>query len=252
MLDSNPHALAVFKVFDQRVFALEISIWNITREQCSHKLHFVVGLEIGRLISDQRISSRVALVKAVTSKLEDPIPKILGILFCKPQIESPLKELLLIGCDNRFFFLADGFDTRVGFGQLDSAQAIQDPHNLFLVDHHTVGLFEDFLQDRVQVGGGFLFQFDGDVFIDHTPFERAGTIQCVGSDNVAEVVGFHPLEQVSNTATFELKDPFGFASSKQFKGLFILQWELHWIDPQPASLFNHLDSFREDRQVAKA
>ena len=45
---------------------------------------------------------------------------------------------------------------------------------------------------------------DFDVVVDHAPFQRAGAIQGVRGDDVAEMVRLHTLQQVANAAAFQL------------------------------------------------
>ena len=103
-------------------------------------------------------------------------------------------ELLAELGDDRQLLLADRLDARVGVGQLDAAQPVEDPHHLLLVDHHAVGLFQDFLHHGVRVLGLLAAVLDLDVVVDHAAFQRAGAVQGVGGDDVAEVVGLHPLQ----------------------------------------------------------
>ena len=251
LLDWDPHPLAVLKVLDQWIFAFEISVCDIPGQQSSHEFHFEVGFEISGLVGDECVGCRVAFIKTVACKFQNLIPEVFGILFRQTQIDGPLEEFLLVGRDDRLLLLADRLDARVGFGQFDPTESVEDPHDLLLVNHHTVGFFEDFLKHRVQVGGGFLFELDCDVLVDHPPFERSWTVQGVGGDDVAKMVGFHTLEQIANTSAFQLKDPFGFPASEQFESLLVIERELHRIDMDASGLFDHLDGFREDCQVSK-
>ena len=50
------------------------------------------------------------------------------------------------------FFFEIALMQRIRLRELDPPQAVEDPHDLFLVDHHPVGLFQDFLHHRVRVG----------------------------------------------------------------------------------------------------
>ena len=65
------------------------------------------------------------------------------------------------------FFLEIALIVRVGLRELDAPQAVEDAHDLFLIDHHAVGFFEDLLQNGMQVGRLSAAVLDVDVFIDH-------------------------------------------------------------------------------------
>ncbi len=91
-----------------------------------------------------------------------------------------------------------------------------------------------------------------DVVVDHAAFERAGPIERVGGDDVAEMVGLHPLQQVANAAAFELEDAFGFAAAEQGERLRVVERKLVRIDPLAARLLDQLDRLGQDREVAQA
>ena len=53
----------------------------------------------------------------------------------------------------RSFFLLMALMQRVGVGQRDVAQAVENPHHLLLIDHHAVRLFQHLLHHRMLVLG---------------------------------------------------------------------------------------------------
>ncbi len=106
------------------------------------------------MISDQGIGRRVAFVEAVAGEFFDQ-PEQFHRLAVRM---SPLRSAPATNSSRNLaifssFFFADRFDAGIGARQLDVAQAIEDPHHLFLVDHHAVGLFQHFLHHRVLVLG---------------------------------------------------------------------------------------------------
>ena len=50
------------------------------------------------------------------------------------------------------FFFEIALMVAYALRELDPSQPVKDPHDLFLVDHDPVGLFQDFLHDRMEVG----------------------------------------------------------------------------------------------------
>ena len=82
---------------------------------------------------------------------------------------------------------------------------------------------------------------DSDVVLDHAAFQRAGAIEGVGGDDVAEVVGLHLLQQVANAAAFELEDALGFAALQQGEGLLVVERELVRIDALAGRLLDQID-----------
>ncbi len=154
--------------------------------------------------------------------------------------------------DDRQLLLADRLDAGVGVGQLDPAQAVQDPHHLLLVDHHAVGLFQDLLHHRMLVLGRLAAVLDLDVVVDHAAFERPGAIEGVGGDDVAEVVGLHPLQEVADAAAFQLEHALGLAAAQQIVRRLIVEREGVGIDLLAGGLLDQPHDLGEDRQVAQA
>ncbi len=133
----------------------------------------------------------------------------------KPCCDSTCHELFVVVGNDFLFFLADRFDAGIRGGQRNFAESIQDLHDLFLVDHHAVGFFQDFLQHVEFVFGWPATMFHIDVLLDHSAFEWSGTVQRVGRNDVAKVIGLHFLKQVTNPAAFQLEHAFGFATLQQ-------------------------------------
>ena len=75
-------------------------------------------------------------VETVTGKLDDQFKNVVCFLFSQSicgrpgnEVRSELAEILLF---------ANRFDARIRIAQRYVAEAIQDLHNLFLIDHHAV------------------------------------------------------------------------------------------------------------------
>ena len=135
---------------------------------------------------------------------------------------------------------------------MDAAQAVEDPHHLLLVDHHAVGLFQDFLHHRVLVLGLLAAVLHLDVVVDHAAFQRAGAIQGVGGDDVAEVVGLHPLQEVADAAAFQLEHALRLAAAEQGERLLVVARKLVGVDLLAGRLLDQIDHFREDGEVPQA
>ena len=123
---------------------------------------------------------------------------------------------------------------------------------MLLVDHHAVGFFQDVFENGVFVLGLLFSQLDIDIVVDHTAFERAGTIQRVRGDNVEEMIGLHSLEQVTNASAFQLENALRFATAQYGERLFVIQGERVRIDAPASRLFDQVDGLGEDREVAES
>src|SRR5579872_5764614 len=118
---------------------------------------------------------------------------------------SPGDEVGSPRIDDAGVFLIDGLDAGIGTGKLDAAQAIENPHDGFLEDHHSMRLAENLLHYGVWVGRLFATVFALDVFIHHAAFERARTIERCASDDVPDVVGLHSLQQFTDAFGLKLE-----------------------------------------------
>ncbi len=193
----------------------------------------------------------MALVEAVTSELEDHVPEVLSFFLGKPFLHAPLQELFRVGSDQLFLLLADRLDAGVGFGQLNPSEPVENPHDLFLIDHDPVGFFQNLLENRVDVGRFLFLQFDGDIFVDHPTFERSRSVEGVGCDDVVESVWLHPLEKIPNPTRLQLKHSLRFTALQELESLSIVEREIEWIDPNPARLLDDVDRLGKDRQVSE-
>ena len=160
--------------------------------------------------------------------------------------------LLEVAGDDLFFFLADRLDALVGVGQFDAADAVEDSHDLLLVDHDAVGLFEHRIDQRMHLGRRLAAVFHIDVVHDHAAFERAGAVQGGGRDDVGKFVRLHLREQVTNAAGFKLEHALRFAALQQLERFLIVERQLDRLDLFSAMLPDVGDRLVQDRQVAEA
>ena len=93
--------------------------------------------------------------------------------------------------------------------------------------------------------------FDIDVILNHPSFQRTRTIKCIGSNDVAEMVGLHFLKQVTDAAALQLEDAFGFTPLQQGESCLIIQRKFQWVDRLSPRLLDHVHGKTKDGQVAK-
>jgi len=115
-----------------------------------------------------------------------------------------------------------------------------------------VGLAEDLPHHGVLVLGLPLAVLDLDVVVDHAAFQRARAIQRVGGDDVLDVVGPHPLQEVPDAAAFQLEDPLGLPAAEQRKRFRVVQGKTVGIDLAACGLADQPHGVGEDRQVPQA
>ena len=122
--------------------------------------------------------------------------------------------------------------------QLDAAEAVEDPHDLFLVDHHAVGLVEDLLHDRVRVRRLLAAVLAVDVVVDHAAVERAGAVQGEQAIRSRMLSGFIRFSSSRMPSRFELEHALGVAALEQLVGLRVVERQLEQVDVDAARLLD--------------
>ena len=163
------------------------------------------------------------LVEAVAAEVFDQVEDLQRLLSIQPALDGPLDELAAALGDDVGLLLGDRLDRGVGLGQLDATQPVEDPHHLFLVDHHPVGLLEHLLEHGVNVGRLLPAVLDVDVLVDHAAVERARPVKGVGRDDVGEPVGLHLHQQVANARALELEDALGLPALQELEGFPVVE-----------------------------
>ena len=250
--DLDPHPPAVLDMLDERVFLLEIAAGDVAGEERRHELHRMVGLEVGGLPGEQRVGGGMALVEAVAGELLDQAEQRLPLGRRQTLRLRPGDELLAEGGDGLELLLADRLDAGVSARELDPPEALQDPHHLLLVDHHAVRFLEHLLHHRMGVLGRLAAMLDGHVVVDHAPLEGPGAVEGVDGDDVAEVIGLHPLEEIADPAALELKDPLRLPAAEKIERRLVVEWEGERIGAMAGGLGDDVDRLGDDGQVAEA
>src|SRR5665213_3111070 len=139
----------------------------------------------GLSVDDSRIPHD-AFVEPITPELQDELENLLRLFLAYAFVHRPLDERRLESGDDLDRFLADCFDQLVGVAQLDAAELVEDLHNLFLIDHNSVGFFKNLIHDwmhrRHRLAAMLAVAVGGD------QFHRAGAIESVGGDEVFDAV----------------------------------------------------------------
>ena len=211
-----------------------------------------MGFEIGRLVGNQTIGRRVRFIEAVSREGDDQVPELLRDLLRNSITDSARDVVRVKPGDDLFLLLADSLDTFVGFAQLDVPHAVQNPHHLFLIDHHSVGLFQNRVDRGVHFSRWLATMLHIDVFHHHPAFQRTRSIECRRGNNVGEAVGTHLRQQVPHPAGLQLKDPLRLSSLQQSKraGIREIILDDFQIKVRVATL-NVLDGLIKDRQISQ-
>ncbi len=137
-------------------------------------------------------------------------------------------------------------------GEFDAPQAIQDPHDLFLIDHDPVGVFKNFLHHRMFINRLFACVLHVDILVDHTAVERPGTVERQDRDQVGEAVGLHLHQEVADPGRVELEDTAGLAPLKELVRRLIVERQAEQVERLPDLLLDELHRGRQAGQVAEA
>ena len=113
-------------------------------------------LEIGGLIRNERVRSRVRLVKAIRREGLHLVEDLTRELVRHFLFGRACEEADTLFLHHLFAFLPHGAAQIVGFCQRVPGQDLGNLHHLLLIDRHTVGLFQRRLEERMQVGNRLL------------------------------------------------------------------------------------------------
>src|SRR5205823_4667910 len=93
-------------------------------------------------------------------------------LLADAALPGAFDEVAPAGVDDVLLLLADRLDAGVGVGQLETAEAVEDPHHLLLVDEGPVSLVEDFLENGMRVAPLLAAVLAVDVAVHHAAAQR--------------------------------------------------------------------------------
>ena len=226
---------------------------HFTAQQSRHELNGIMSLQKGRFVGDQSVSRRVRFVKTVTRERDDQIPEFLGDVFRDPigNCSSHVFRMEAVHHIGQLF--ADRFNAFIRLGQLNVAHSIQNAHDLFLVDHHTVGLGQNFIHHRMNFARRLASVLYVNVFHHHPAFQRTRAIESGRRDNVREAVRPHLSQQIAHPAGLELEHALRLTSLQQREGLGVGKIILHLFKVEAwVRSFYVLNGLVQNRQVSQA
>ncbi len=233
------------------VAAIAVELFHVAHvegHRGGEELDRMVGLEIGGLVADQRVSCGVGLVEAVTRELVDLIEDRRGLVRLHVVLLGALDEERPLGVHLRLDLLAHGATQQVSAAQRVAAQHLRDLHDLLLVDHDAVGFLQDPFQQRMQVIRLLLAMLALDVARD--VLHRAGAVERHHGNDVLEAVGLHLAQHIAHAVAFELEHPRSVAPGEQLEGLSVVERQFRDIDAvladEVASLLDHRQSLQAE------
>ena len=193
------------------------------------------------LVRDQRVTRGVRLRERVVGRLLDVLPQLLGGRRRHVLARGALEELVLERVHERADLLADRLAKVVGLGDREAGELARDPHVLLLVDADPVGVVQDPLEPRVDVGdtllAGFPLPVAGDVA--HRPRPVEGD----ESDQVLELGRLDLPQRLAHPRRLELEDACGVALREHGVRLLVVERDRGDVEPreQRAGLVDHVE-----------
>src|ERR1700757_680838 len=212
------HAAGLVDVLD-----LLFCVAGFGGEKRGHELDRIVRLEIGGLIREKRIGTRVRFVEAVARELFHQVEDVDGFLLGDFVLLAPGEELRALRGHFFLFLLAHGAAEDVGFAEGKAGQAIGDLHDLFLVKNDAVGFLENIFQLRKLVVDPGFAVFAVDEVIDHAALDGAGAVEGVERSEILDARGLIAAKDVAHTVRFKLENCGGVATSEELVGGFIIE-----------------------------
>ena len=163
-----------------------------------HEFRPVMGLEVRRLPGYVSIGGRVGFIEPIAGKIDHEVEDLVGNVVGNLILPRPCQEIRPLGDQDGFFLLAHGAAQQISLAQGKAPHDRGDLHDLFLIEDDTIRIFQDRLQQRVQVGD-FLFAVTAfNEVIDHAAAQRPRTIQGDEGNHIFEMLRCQFLDQVGN------------------------------------------------------
>ena len=240
----HAHAFAFFEE--------ESDFLNVAQRGGQHGGHVfgrVVRFQIRRLVGHQGIASGVRLVERIRGKGFPIGPDFFQFLGGKPFGLRIFNELRLKLVQRLAVFLAHGLAQHVGIALGEIGQFLRQQHDLLLVNRYAVGF--------LQVFGHFgqvILDFLAAVLAVHVVGNvgnRAGAVQRVHGNQIAETVGLQVFHVLFHPVRFKLEHGIGFAALKQFVGFRIIKRHGINVNFHAVVALDQQQAVAQNRQVAQ-
>ena len=144
-----------------------VGIVHVAGQKSGHELGRIVGFEIGGLVSDEGIRSRMRLVESVARKFGHQVKYVFRFLFVYLVLPGTGHELFFLLVHNLWYLLAHGPSQDIGIAKAVIGQHVGNFHHLFLVDDNPVGLFKYRFKLGQRVVGLLTTMLGVDKILDH-------------------------------------------------------------------------------------
>src|SRR3989338_4127343 len=237
-----------FRFLDQKRDALHVG--EVGRHERRDELGGEVRFQKRRLVPDERVGDRVRFVEAVAVERFDELPDLVRGFFGDAVFHHARDELVLLLFQKRLDLFADRFAERVGFRQGEAAQFLCDFHDLFLIDHDAVGVFEDALHAGMDVRDGIPAVLARDEF--GNKLHGAGTEQRDHGDDIIERGRLELFEVALHARGFELEHAGGARVLEKLERFLVVERDLVHVDFLAVLDLHQFQRLLDDGQVLQA
>ena len=147
-------------------------------------------------------------------------------------------------------FFAHGAAQNIRVAHGVAAEHLRDLHDLFLINDHAVGIFQNRLEQRMQIFDLFFAVFALDVFFGHAAVERTGPIERENRDQILEAVGPDLDGHLADAGAFQLEHAGGVAVAKGPVGFLVVERQMVEIDLFAAGDFDELQTIVQSRSAS--
>ena len=185
--DRDAHALALGD-FDGEA----IGRAHIGGHKSSHEGVGVMSFQVGCPVSNEAITRGVRFVETVVREVEQLTPKLFGNFFGRAtDFNRAFNKLWFYLVHEVDFFLTDSLAERIGLATGKTAPFTRNLHELLLVNHNTVSIFQGVFEAGMEVSDRLLAVFTTNEAVDELHWARA--VEGHHSDNVLEAVRLEVL-----------------------------------------------------------
>ena len=230
-------------------------------EHRGHKLRRIVVFEVSGIVTDHGISGSVGLIERISRELRYVVKDLsrdrLGYAvgdrtgnFPALFVFSAVDKCLAVFFHEGGLLLRHGAADVVGLAHREAREISNDLHDLFLIDHTSVGHVQDRLEERMIVLNGRRIVTGRHIFRDLV--HRARTVKRDARDNVLKRGRFQVDHKRCHARTFKLEHTLGVAAADHLKDRRFIHRDTVEVDLDALVLQDHLRGIAHDRQRAKA
>ena len=203
-----------------------VGILALDGQQRGHEVPRVVRLQIGRLVRQQRVRCRMALVEAIPGEVlhqvEDP-----GCLFLPDAaLHRAADEPFTLRLHDGGVLLAHRLAQHVPLAHREAPEVARNPHHLFLIGDDAVGVGEDRLELRHFVRNLHLPVLALDEIVDDAAAQRSGPVQRIQRDQIIEPLRLRLAQRLPHPGALELEHPQRLAVAEQLVRLRVVERDL--------------------------